>query len=42
MLNNAMVRMSKKEKQEKRELLSSLNQMNNAIELKHAAVNGKY
>lgn len=36
-----MVRMNKKEKQEKRELLSSLNQMNNGIDSKHAAVNGK-
>lgn len=36
-----MVRLSKKEKQDKRELLSSLNQMN-INGSKHAADNGEY
>lgn len=36
-----MARLSRKEKQDKLELLSSLNQMNNSIESKHAAVNGE-
>lgn len=34
--------MSRKERQDKRELLSSLNQVNNSIESKHAAVNGEW
>lgn len=37
-----MARMNRKERQDKRELLSSLNQVNNSIESKHAAVNGKW
>lgn len=37
-----MVRISKKEQQDKRELLSSLNQVNSSMESKHAAVNGMY
>lgn len=38
-----MVRiMSKKEQQDRLELLSSLNHVNNSMGLKHAAVNGKW